>query len=219
MNDSSTFAVHIPVPNIPITLKKPVGETGEKQRCLRSLLNESPNRYASPVSDAQPLGQLKKKKNSAIDVKSLEHLSPYLGMVSTLPMKLVTYTFAAFAVDEDPKLDSETEGTSNKASKSKAKKGKNKTIEEDENRGALVCVREGRDEEEEEEEEGRRKEASNTSSGVKADGFPHKMVAMHRVRWNMNKGSERWLCYGGAAGIVRCQEIDPFGLAAMRPRR
>uniref|UniRef100_A0A1J3CCR4 General transcription factor 3C polypeptide 2 n=1 Tax=Noccaea caerulescens TaxID=107243 RepID=A0A1J3CCR4_NOCCA len=179
MNDSSTFAVHIPVPNIPITLKKPVGETGEKQRCLRSLLNESPNRYASPVSDAQPL---------------------------------------AFAVDEDPGLDSETEGTSNKASKSKAKKGKNKTIEEDENRGALVCVREGRDEEEEE-EEGRRKEASNTSSGVKADGFPHKMVAMHRVRWNMNKGSERWLCYGGAAGIVRCQEIAPFGLAAMRPRR
>ncbi|XP_043687934.1 uncharacterized protein LOC122639171 [Telopea speciosissima] len=38
--------------------------------------------------------------------------------------------------------------------------------------------------------------------------FPHKDVAMHRVRWNMNKGSERWLCYGGAAGIVRCQQID-----------
>ena len=34
-----------------------------------------------------------------------------------------------------------------------------------------------------------------------------KMVAMHKVRWNMNKGSERWLCYGGAAGLVRCQEI------------
>jgi hypothetical protein len=27
------------------------------------------------------------------------------------------------------------------------------------------------------------------------------------VRWNMNKGSERWLCYGGAAGIIRCQRI------------
>uniref|UniRef100_A0A2N9GY86 Uncharacterized protein n=1 Tax=Fagus sylvatica TaxID=28930 RepID=A0A2N9GY86_FAGSY len=37
--------------------------------------------------------------------------------------------------------------------------------------------------------------------------FPSKMVAMHTVRWNMNKGSERWLCYGGAAGLVRCQEI------------
>ncbi|KAH7663447.1 general transcription factor 3C polypeptide 2 protein [Dioscorea alata] len=38
--------------------------------------------------------------------------------------------------------------------------------------------------------------------------FPSKILAMHRVRWNMNKGSERWLCYGGAAGIVRCQEIS-----------
>ncbi|KAK9664903.1 hypothetical protein RND81_14G076000 [Saponaria officinalis] len=37
--------------------------------------------------------------------------------------------------------------------------------------------------------------------------LPPKMQAMYRVRWNMNKGSERWLCYGGAAGIVRCQEI------------
>ncbi|KAF3972575.1 hypothetical protein CMV_003925 [Castanea mollissima] len=37
--------------------------------------------------------------------------------------------------------------------------------------------------------------------------FPPKIVAMRRVRWNMNKGSERWLCYGGEAGVVRCQEI------------
>ncbi|KAK2978877.1 hypothetical protein RJ640_030926 [Escallonia rubra] len=38
--------------------------------------------------------------------------------------------------------------------------------------------------------------------------FPPKIVAMHRVRWNMNKGSEKWLCYGGASGILRCQEIN-----------
>lgn len=43
--------------------------------------------------------------------------------------------------------------------------------------------------------------------GTEYEVFPSKLVAMHRVRWNMNKGSERWLCYGGAAGIVRCQEI------------
>ncbi|KAI3746249.1 hypothetical protein L6452_08673 [Arctium lappa] len=36
---------------------------------------------------------------------------------------------------------------------------------------------------------------------------PPKIVGMHGVRWNMNKGSERWLSYGGAAGILRCQEI------------
>ncbi|KAB5519301.1 hypothetical protein DKX38_023620 [Salix brachista] len=33
-----------------------------------------------------------------------------------------------------------------------------------------------------------------------------KIVAMHRVRWNVNKGRERWLYSGGAAGIVRRQE-------------
>ncbi|KAK1288875.1 hypothetical protein QJS10_CPB19g00362 [Acorus calamus] len=38
--------------------------------------------------------------------------------------------------------------------------------------------------------------------------FPPKMAAMHKVRWNMNKGSERWLCYGGAAGLIRCQKIQ-----------
>nr|XP_043610155.1 uncharacterized protein LOC122581903 [Erigeron canadensis] len=38
--------------------------------------------------------------------------------------------------------------------------------------------------------------------------LPPKIVAMHCVRWNMNKGSERLLCYGGAAGIVRCQKIS-----------
>jgi general transcription factor 3C polypeptide 2 len=37
--------------------------------------------------------------------------------------------------------------------------------------------------------------------------LPPKSVALHRVRWNTNKGSERWLCYGGAAGIIRCQRI------------
>ncbi|KAL0410078.1 UNVERIFIED_CONTAM: hypothetical protein Slati_3597500 [Sesamum latifolium] len=45
----------------------------------------------------------------------------------------------------------------------------------------------------------------------KGDGFevfPPKIVAMHRVRWNVNKGREKWLCYGGAAGLLRCQEVD-----------
>lgn len=44
-------------------------------------------------------------------------------------------------------------------------------------------------------------------SGDVFESLPPKSVAMHRVRWNMNIGSERWLCYGGAAGILRCQEI------------
>ncbi|KAL5546828.1 hypothetical protein UlMin_006515 [Ulmus minor] len=50
------------------------------------------------------------------------------------------------------------------------------------------------------------KEIKKEETG-KFEVLPPKAVAMHRVRWNMNKGSERWLAYGGAAGIVRCQEI------------
>jgi general transcription factor 3C polypeptide 2 len=40
--------------------------------------------------------------------------------------------------------------------------------------------------------------------------FPPKLVALHKVRWNKNKGTERWLCYGGASGMVRLQKIS-FG--------
>uniref|UniRef100_A0A0A0LGM2 Uncharacterized protein n=1 Tax=Cucumis sativus TaxID=3659 RepID=A0A0A0LGM2_CUCSA len=45
------------------------------------------------------------------------------------------------------------------------------------------------------------------TSGDHFENLPPKSVAMHRVRWNMNIGSEEWLCYGGAAGILRCREI------------
>ncbi|XP_057424583.1 uncharacterized protein LOC130718123 isoform X2 [Lotus japonicus] len=44
--------------------------------------------------------------------------------------------------------------------------------------------------------------------GGEPEVFPPKMVALHRVRWNMNKGSERWLCFGGASDLLRCQEIE-----------
>ncbi|XP_043704706.1 uncharacterized protein LOC122654606 isoform X2 [Telopea speciosissima] len=60
----------------------------------------------------------------------------------------------------------------------------------------------------EEEENLPRGESEKGETGSVIEVFPSKEVAMHRVRWNMNKGSERWLCYGGAAGIVRCQKID-----------
>ncbi|KAF3776474.1 hypothetical protein EJ110_NYTH48179 [Nymphaea thermarum] len=45
-------------------------------------------------------------------------------------------------------------------------------------------------------------------SPIAAEVFPPKIVSMNRVRWNPNRGSEKWLCYGGAAGIIRCQEIS-----------
>ncbi|XP_055962449.1 uncharacterized protein LOC126654951 isoform X2 [Mercurialis annua] len=51
------------------------------------------------------------------------------------------------------------------------------------------------------------KETGKGEAATEAEVTPPKIIAMHRVRWNMNKGSERWLCSGGAAGIVRCQQI------------
>ncbi|KAH7285050.1 hypothetical protein KP509_33G009900 [Ceratopteris richardii] len=41
---------------------------------------------------------------------------------------------------------------------------------------------------------------------------PSKAVAVHRVRWNLNKGFEDLVCFGGAAGIIRCQMIMQRGL-------
>ncbi|KAL8526313.1 hypothetical protein ACS0TY_015505 [Phlomoides rotata] len=49
---------------------------------------------------------------------------------------------------------------------------------------------------------------SRREKGEEFESFPPKIVAMHRVRWNVNKGREKWLCYGGAAGLLRCQELD-----------
>ncbi|XP_072964384.1 uncharacterized protein [Typha angustifolia] len=50
--------------------------------------------------------------------------------------------------------------------------------------------------------------SDSRDEGSAQDVFPPKVVAMHRVRWNMNKGRDRWLCYGGSAGIIRCQKIS-----------
>ncbi|XP_010558993.1 PREDICTED: LOW QUALITY PROTEIN: uncharacterized protein LOC104827512 [Tarenaya hassleriana] len=111
----------------------------------------------------------------------------------------------ALEFPEDPNSETDPEGTPSTSShrNSKASKHKNTAKDEDENnKQALVCVDEARENEVGKEEKRRENEA---------EGFPPRMVAMHRVRWNTNKGSERWLCYGGAAGIVRCQEIAlPF---------
>ncbi|KAK6151548.1 hypothetical protein DH2020_014183 [Rehmannia glutinosa] len=57
-------------------------------------------------------------------------------------------------------------------------------------------------------EKPQRGEVGKEERGDEFEVFPPKIVAMHRVRWNVNKGSEKWLCYGGAAGLVRCQEVD-----------
>ncbi|KAM3341403.1 putative protein isoform X1 [Capsicum galapagoense] len=51
-------------------------------------------------------------------------------------------------------------------------------------------------------------EEEPTRSKVKFEQLPPKILSVNRIRWNTNKGSERWLCYGGTAGLVRCQQTD-----------
>ncbi|KAF9664559.1 hypothetical protein SADUNF_Sadunf16G0031200 [Salix dunnii] len=55
---------------------------------------------------------------------------------------------------------------------------------------ALACIN---DEQDDKRRESRKEGAGN-------------IVAMHRVRGNVNKGGGRWLYSGGAAGIGRCRE-------------
>ncbi|KAG6427511.1 hypothetical protein SASPL_111757 [Salvia splendens] len=51
------------------------------------------------------------------------------------------------------------------------------------------------------------KQHEKLQGGEEREVVPPKSVAMHRVRWNVNKGGEKWLCSGGAAGLVRCHHI------------
>ncbi|XP_037492813.1 general transcription factor 3C polypeptide 2 isoform X2 [Jatropha curcas] len=81
--------------------------------------------------------------------------------------------------------------------KPKSKKTGNKIDGEDK---ASICIDERQDGVQE-------RESEKGKAANKFEVLPPDIVAMHRVRWNMNKGSERWLCSGGAAGILRCQEI------------
>ncbi|CAK9159580.1 unnamed protein product [Ilex paraguariensis] len=108
----------------------------------------------------------------------------------------------ALCYGDDPGMESGSDNTlvaqkSKQAPRSKASSKKKQKAEQ-----ALVC----RDEEPENNQVEEKGEVRD-----EIEVLPPKIVAMHRVRWNMNKGSERWLCYGGAGGIVRCQEINVSG--------
>ncbi|XP_058087416.1 uncharacterized protein LOC131234503 isoform X2 [Magnolia sinica] len=100
-----------------------------------------------------------------------------------------------------------------KANNGKERKDPSKTIAKNKTSDAMSLVGE---EEEQENPHSGEDEMGNSKPGI--EPFPPKIVAMHKVRWNMNKGSERWLCYGGAAGIIRCLEID-LSTAPSRPPR
>ncbi|KAJ8899567.1 hypothetical protein K2173_018541 [Erythroxylum novogranatense] len=106
----------------------------------------------------------------------------------------------ALCYGDDPALESGSEETLTalkRKGKTKSKCGDKRRAREDQR---LIC----RDEEL---DDVLAKQSETGGAGNEAEVIPSKIVAMHRVRWNMNEGSERWLSSGGAAGIVRCQEI------------
>ncbi|XP_015901975.2 uncharacterized protein LOC107434962 isoform X2 [Ziziphus jujuba] len=96
--------------------------------------------------------------------------------------------------DADPEVEYDSDEKLASVKKKRMSKSGLKRKQEDEQ--SLVGI---------DEEQASKNEEVEASNGFET--FPSKVVAMHKVRWNMNKGSERWLCYGGAAGVVRCQEI------------
>ncbi|GKU98344.1 hypothetical protein SLEP1_g11358 [Rubroshorea leprosula] len=103
--------------------------------------------------------------------------------------------------DNDPGVESESEETLAALNNKKKPKSKSSNKHKAEQNQALAIRSEDVTVTESQE--------NGTGEAVNHDveALPPKILAMHRVRWNMNKGSERWLCYGGAAGIVRCQQI------------
>ncbi|KAJ7976092.1 General transcription factor 3C polypeptide 2 [Quillaja saponaria] len=100
----------------------------------------------------------------------------------------------ALCNSDDPGLESESEGATVKSKKipKVSSSGKENPVGDQ----ASVC----RDNQQ-------MNDNGKSDPESKIEVFPPKTVALHRVRWNMNRGSERWLCYGGASGIVRCHEI------------
>ncbi|KAL4560393.1 hypothetical protein LXL04_032544 [Taraxacum kok-saghyz] len=122
--------------------------------------------------------------------------SSTLTVVSPLPNVPIPMKKSTNEWGDTPRSKRGFVSTSNQERRAKeySPKIENKTSQ------ALVCVDDVNEKQQHEEKEKEKEES-----------FPPKVVAMHRVRWNMNKGSERWLCYGGAAGILRCQEINLLG--------
>lgn len=193
--EESAIVVNTPLPDIPLTLKKQTNDYGEGPRSMRAFLTESnqaknakDNKAKVPTPDKQTLGML----DTPILLFDYFSLFYFFGN-----SEQILKSVAALCYGNDPGVESESEETLTLAAlkgkiKQKSKSDRMKKAGDDQ---ALAV---------------RINEPTNTQkeeAGNEIEVFPPKIVAMHRVRWNMNKGSERWLCYGGAAGIVRCQEI------------
>lgn len=106
----------------------------------------------------------------------------------------------ALCYGNEPGEESEGDMTLAALKNKQKPKSRSSSKKKEEDDQVMVCI-----DEEAMDIQGKENEKGEAGNGIEV--LPPKAVAMHRVRWNMNKGSERWLCYGGAGGIIRCQEI------------
>jgi len=190
--DESAIVVGTPLPDGPLPLKRLVNDVGNNPKSKQPL-SVSNKATKIPTSDDQPLGNCK-------------IFTPIFFFLALLFFSLLIIKFvklvAALCYGDDPGMydgSDETLTASKNKKKPKSKSGSKKQEGEDQ---ALTCI------EQDDKQKGRGKDGA----GNVIESIPPKIVAMHRVRWSMNIGSERWLCSGGAAGIVRCQEIKMSGV-------
>lgn len=193
--EESTVAINTPVPNTPFPLKKSLNKSVDTSVSLREFslgsrqVKKASDKMAkSPSTDAQTVGKF----------WQLHYRMHFVSPTFSLSTKIqhIVNLVTALCYGDDPGAESGPEETYPKSEKKQNKSSGKKNSGDD---LALVC----RDEEPLKTQGKEDRKVEDRPIEV----FPPKAVAMHRVRWNMNKGSERWLCYGGAAGLVRCQEI------------
>jgi hypothetical protein len=51
------------------------------------------------------------------------------------------------------------------------------------------------------------KNTKHQNGTQKIQNFPDPLVAIHKVKWNPNLSSFKWIIYGGKSGLLRCQLI------------
>jgi general transcription factor 3C polypeptide 2 len=194
--EESTIAINTPVPNTPFPLKKSLNKSVDTSAVSLREFSLGP-RQVKKASD-------KMAKNPSTDAQTsgmfwqLYYRMHFVSRTFSLSAKIQHFAnlFAAVCYGDDPDAES---GPEEADPKSEKKTNKNRSKKKSADDLALVY----RDEEPLKTHGKEDKKVEDRTIEV----FPPKAVAMHRVRWNMNTGSERWLCYGGAAGLVRCQEI------------
>ncbi|KAB2631564.1 hypothetical protein D8674_009083 [Pyrus ussuriensis x Pyrus communis] len=191
--EESAIAINTPVSNSPFRLKV-VRNNADKVKTTNDKTakdNTSEDQSLAPCYGDDPGIE----SDTGGKLASLKSQKTQKSKSST---KMPDDDWAMVCLDEEPTNTQEEEtGVASLESK-KAKKSESSKKKPDDDQ-VSVCM---------DEEPTNREEETVKEPEV----FPDKIVAMHRVRWNTNKGSERWLCYGGAAGIVRCQEIVLSGV-------